>query len=414
MKQVLYVGLDVHKESIVVAMAPQGDTEVQVHGQIGGTLDALDKLLKKLAKPGVELRFVYEAGPCGYVIYRHLKKRAFHCEVIAPSLIPTKASDRVKTDRRDARQLARLFRAGELTAIYVPDEEDEAVRDLVRARDRAMVDQRKARQRLKGFLLRLGHRYQGKGNWSPAHLRYLAILKLSHAAHQIAFQEYLEAITVATERLDRLTQAVEAALAGWKREPVVRALMSLRGVAVINGMTLVAEAGDLTRFDSPSQLMSYFGLTPSEYSSGEKRQQGGITKAGNGACRRALVEAVQHYRIPPRVSPAMQQRQESQSQEVRAIAWKAQQRLHGRYKVLTGHHKKAVVVMAALAREMCGFVWAIACQLSAPEKVKRRDEITATKAIGAKPSIPTNRKTPKTATAFKREYSLDAKKKFKK
>jgi len=223
MRKILYVGLDVHKESIVAATAAQGDTEVQLYGKIGGTLDALDKLLKKLAKPALELRVVYEAGPCGYVIYRHLKQRKIHCEVIAPSLIPTKASDRVKTDRRDARQLARLFRAGELTAIYVPDEEDEALRDLVRARDRAMVDQRKARQRLKAFLLRLGHRYLGKGNWSAAHLRYLADIKLSHAAQQIAFQEYLEAITVASERLERLANAMAGALPGWKREPVVRA-----------------------------------------------------------------------------------------------------------------------------------------------------------------------------------------------
>ena len=414
MTKILYVGLDVHKESIVVATAPQGDTQVELYGQIGGTLDALDKLLKKLVKPGVELHFVYEAGPCGYVIYRHLTKRKYHCQVIAPSLIPTKASDRVKTDRRDARQLARLFRAGELTAIYVPDEEDEAVRDLVRARDRAVTDQRKGRQRLKGFLLRLGHRYKGQGNWSAAHLRYLASLKLSHAAQQIAFQEYLEAITVATERLERLTTAMAAALTGWKREPVVRALMSLRGVAVINGMTLVAEAGDLTRFDSPSQLMSYFGLTPSEYSSGEKRQQGGITKAGNGACRRALVEAAHQYRIAPRVSPAMQQRQEGQSKEVRAIAWKAQQRLHERYRVLSGHHKKVVVVVAALARELCGFVWAIACQVSAPHKVKMRGQTTAQATKAATPKTSTAIKSSTTAAAAKRVYVLDSKKKFKK
>ena len=412
MKKIVYVGLDVHKESIVVATALQGDTDVEFYGQIGGTLDALDKVIKKLEKPDVELRFVYEAGPCGYVIYRHLTQGKYYCEVIAPSLIPTKASDRVKTDRRDARQLARLFRAGELTAIYVPDEEDEAVRDLVRARDRTMTDQRKARQRLKGFLLRLGQRYQGKGNWSPEHLRYLAIIKLSHAAQQIAFQEYLEAITVASERLERLSKAMEAALPGWKREPVVRALMSLRGVAVINGMTLVAEAGDLTRFDSPSQLMSYFGLTPSEYSSGEKRQQGGITKAGNGACRKALVEAAHHYRIAPRVSPAMQKRQEGQTREVRAIALKAQQRLHGRYKVLIGHHKKVVVVITALARELCGFVWAIACQVSAPEKVKMRAQTTGSTSTATRTS--TVIKTPRTAAAAKRKYQLDATKKFKK
>jgi transposase len=413
MTKLLYIGLDVHKESIVVATAPEGDTAAELHGKIGGTLEALDKLIKKLARPELELRFVYEAGPCGYVIYRHLKERQYYCQVIAPSLIPTKASDRVKTDRRDARQLARLFRAGELTPIYVPDEEDEAVRDLVRARDRSMIDQRKARQRLKGFLLRLGHRYLGKGNWSLPHLRYLASIKLSHAAQQIAFQEYLEAITVASERLERLTQAMETALPGWKREPVVRALMSLRGVALINGMTLVAEAGDLTRFDSPNQLMSYFGLTPSEYSSGEKRQQGGITKAGNGACRRALVEAAHHYRVAPRVTPAIQQRQEGQTREVRAIALKAQQRLHGRYKLLLGRHKKPVVVVAALARELCGFVWAIACQVSAPEKVKLR-EPSPTKATKETKPKAAPAKSSKTAAMVKREYQLDAQKMFKK
>jgi transposase len=414
MKKVIYVGLDVHKESIAVGTAPEGDTTVELYGEIGGTLDALNKLIKKLDKPEVELRFVYEAGPCGYVIYRHLKKRGYHCEVIAPSLIPTKASDRVKTDRRDARQLARLFRAGELTAIYVPDEEDEAVRDLVRARERAMVDQRKARQRLKGLLLRLGHRYSGRGNWSSAHLRWLSTLKLSYAAQQIVFQEYVEAITVATERLERLSKAMEVALLDWKRQPVVRALMSLRGVALINGMTLVAEAGDLTRFDSPSQLMNYFGLTPSEYSSGERRQQGGITKAGNGACRKALVEAAHHYRIPPRVSREMQVRHEGQTQEVRAIAFKAQQRLYGRFWLMIGHHKKVVVVVAALARELCGFVWAIACQVSAPEKLKQCEKARV------KPTQATTQKTlaaDKTSTTTangKREYRLGPIKRFKK
>ena len=400
MSQVLYVGLDVHKESIVAATAAAGDQPADLYGKIGGTLDALDKLIKKLSKPGLELRFVYEAGPCGYVIYRHLTKRKFHCQVIAPSLIPTKASDRVKTDRRDARQLARLFRAGELTAIYVPDEEDEAVRDLVRARDRAMMDQCKARLRLKAFLLRLGHRYLGKGNWSEAHLRYLSSLRFAHAGQQIAFQEYLEAVTVASERLQRLSKALEAALPSWKRQPVVRALMCLRGVALLSAMTLVAEAGDLTRFDSPSQLMSYFGLTPSEYSSGEKRHQGGITKAGNGACRRALVETAQHYRVAPRVTPAMQKRQEGQSHAVRAIALKAQQRLNGRFRLLSGRRKKNVVIMAALARELCGFVWAIACQVSAPERLQA--QAAARSAAAAK-----------TAPANRRVYVLDSRKHYK-
>jgi transposase len=400
MSKVLYVGLDVHKDSIVAATAVAGDKPAEIYGKIGGTLDALDKLLKKLSKPELELRFVYEAGPCGYVIYRHLTKRNYHCQVIAPSLIPTKASDRVKTDRRDAQQLARLFRAGELTAIYVPDEEDEAVRDLVRARDRTMMDQCKARLRLKAFLLRLGHRYIGRGNWSEAHLRYLSSLKFAHAGQQIAYQEYLEAVTVATERLQRLTKAMEAALPSWKREPVVRALMCMRGMAVITGMTLVAEAGDLTRFDSPSQLMSYFGLTPSEYSSGEKRHQGGITKAGNGACRRALVEAAQHYRVTPRVTPAIQKRQEGQSREVRAIALKAQQRLNGRFRLLTGRRKRSVIIIAALARELCGFVWAIACQVSAPERLKAQAAVRSAAAAKAAP-------------AKGRVYVLDSRKNYK-
>lgn len=392
-KIIHYIGLDVHKESIAIAIAPGDSSEVRPYGIIGGTLDALDKAIKKLQHPGVQLRFVYEAGPCGYVIYRHLKRRAYPCAVVSPSLIPKKASDRVKTDRRDAQQLARLYRAGELSAIYVPDEEDEAVRDLVRCRERAVIDQRKARQRLKGFLLRLGFRYQGRGSWTPAHLRYLAALKMPHPASHLAFTEYVEAITVATERLERLTQAVEGALPGWKWEKVVRALMSLRGVAVLNAMTLVAEAGDLSRFDCPSQLMNYFGLTSSEHTSGDKRHQGGITKAGNSACRRVLVEAAHHYRLAPRVSPLLQRRQEAQSQEVRAIAWKAQQRLHKRHRVLSARGKKAVVVVTALARELGGFVWAIACQISAPDKVHLRQQ----------PSKP---------TAAARVYQLDPHKKF--
>ena len=211
-KRVHYIGLDVHKETIAVAIAPGGDSEVRLYGIIGGTLDALDKLIKKLQQPGIELHFVYEAGPCGYVICRHLKKKGLHCEVVAPSLIPRKASDRVKTDRRDAQQLARLYRAGELTTIYVPDEEDEAVRDLVRARNAVVIDQRKARQRLKGFLLRLGFRYTGKSSWNDAHQRYLARLTMPRPEQQIVFQEYIEAINVESERLERLTRAMENAL----------------------------------------------------------------------------------------------------------------------------------------------------------------------------------------------------------
>lgn len=393
-KKVHYLGLDVHKETIAVAIAPGGGTEVRNYGIISGTLEALDKLMKKLQQPELELRVVYEAGPCGYVIYRHLKKKGLHCEVVAPSLIPKKASDRVKTDRRDAQQLARLYRAGELTTIYVPDEDDEAVRDLVRARYAAVIDQRKARQRLKGFLLRLGFRYTGKSSWNDAHQRYLARLNMPRPQQQIVFQELLEAINVQTERLQRLTQAMENALPGWKWEPVVRALMSLRGVQVIVAMTLVAEAGDISRFEDARQLMAYFGLVPSEHTSSDKRWQGGITKCGNGACRRVLVEAAWQYRLSPKVSPPLRQRQEKQSKAVRDLSWKAQQRLHQRYKVLSGRRKKSAVVVTALARELTGFVWAIARQLS-PEKPK-----------ATKPSPPEVKRG--------RDYVLDPQKKLQK
>jgi transposase len=361
-KIVHYIGLDVHKETIAVSIAPQDSTEVRRYGIIGGSLDAVDKLVKKLSQEDIELRLVYEAGPCGFVICRHLRAKGVHCDLVSPSLIPRKASDRVKTDRRDADQLARLYRAGELTAIHVPDQEDEAVRDLVRARTSAVVDQRKARNRLKGFLLRLGFRYTGKKSWNDAHKRYLSGLVMPQAAQQIAFQEYIHAIDDATQRVERLTLAVEDALPGWKWEPVVRALMCLRGVDVLTAMTLVAEVGDFSRFDDPKSLMHFLGLTSSEHSSSDKRVQGGITKCGNAHCRRVLTEAAWQYRLKPKVSEAIQKRQEHQSKEVRLIAWKAQQRLHKRFGQLSVR-KKSVVAATAVARELAGFVWAIACQV---------------------------------------------------
>jgi len=360
-KIIHYIGLDVHKNSIAVAIAVEDGGELRSYGTVGGKLAALDKLIKKLEHPGVELRFCYEAGPTGYVICRHLKKRAYACEVIAPSLIPQKPSDQVKTNRRDAKMLARLFRAGELTSVHVPDEEDEAIRDLERARFSAVKDQRRARQRLKGLLLRQGIPYEGKTSWGPAHLNYLARLKMPNVAQQIAFEEYKTAITVASERLERLSKALEDQLAGWKWKPVVLALMTLRGIQTINAMTLLAELGDLSRFTNPHQLMSYLGLVSSEDSTGDKRRQGGITKAGNEAGRRALIEAAQHYRLPARLTPSIQARQHGQSQAVRAIAWKAQQRLHGRYHHFKAKGKKTQVVVTAIARELAGFVWAIAC-----------------------------------------------------
>jgi len=374
-KRVHYVGMDVHKESIAVSIAPQHSTEVRRYGVINGTLAAIDQLVKRLSQPGVQLHFVYEAGPCGFVICRHLRSKGIGCDLVCPSLIPKKASDRVKTDRRDADQLARLFRAGELSVIHIPDQEDEAIRDLIRARSAAVEDLRAVRNRLKGFLLRLGFRYTGRSSWSDAHKRYLSGLLMPQAPQQIVFQECIHAIDDTTERVARLTQAVEDALPGWKWEPVVRALMNLRGFQVLTAMTIVAEVGDLSRFENPRSLMHFLGLTCTEHTTSDKRVLGGITKCGNAHCRRVLVEASWHYRLKPLVSEAMRKRQQHQSKQVRLIAWKAQQRLHKRFKRLAVR-KKSVVAVTAVARELVGFVWAIARQVKpvqqapAPEVIR--------------------------------------------
>jgi transposase len=363
MKKIIhYIGLDVHKDSITAAIAVAGG-EVRHYGKVGGKLADIDRLIKRLQKagPDIELRFCYEAGPTGYGLHRHLTKRKFVCIVVAPSLTPRKASDHVKNDRRDADHLARLYRAGELTSIHVPAPEDEAIRDLVRARFAAVKDQRVARQRLKGFLLRLDFRYQGKSSWTPAHLNYLGTLKMPSAAQQLVFEECKQLITLATERLQRFTVALPIHLETWKWKPVVQALMCLRGVDVIHAMTLMAELGDLSRFENPTQLMGFLGLTPSEDSTGPRRRQGNITKSGNEAARRALIEAAHQYRQPPRLSPPLQKRQHGQSPAVRAIAWKAQLRLCARFRTLQSHRKMPQVIVTAVARELSGFVWAIVC-----------------------------------------------------
>jgi transposase len=268
----------------------------------------------------------------------------------------------VKTDRRDADQLARLYRAGELTAIHVPDQEDEAIRDLIRARSAAVGDQRRARNRLKGFLLRMGFRYTGKSSWNEAHKLYLSGLVMPQEAQQIVFQECIFAIDHATDRVVRLTRAMEDALPTWKWQPVVKALMSLRGVQVLTAMTLIAEAGDLSQFKDPRSLMHFFGLTSSEHTSSDRRTLGGITKCGNAQCRRVLTEAAWQYRFTPKITQALQKRQAGQSKTVRDIAWKAQLRLHKRFQCLAAR-KKSVVAATAVARELTGFVWAIACQV---------------------------------------------------
>ena len=357
----LFVGLDVHKDSIAVAYAPEDrGAEVMSLGMIGTRQSDIDKLLRKLESKGATLVVAYEAGPCGYWLYRSLGRRGVSCLVVAPSLIPRKAGDRVKTDRRDAVTLARLLRSGDLVSIYVPTVEDEAIRDLSRAREDAVRDLRRSKVRLKAFLLRQDIRYEGRANWNAAHLRWLAHVVCPTAAQQIVFQEYVHTVSEQQDRLQRLEAELHAAVPTWRLHPVVQAVQALRGVDRLGAVTLIAEVGDLTRFDTPRKLMSYLGLTPSEYSSGERRHQGGITRAGNGHARRALVEGAWAYRYPAKVSRHLQLRLEKVPTEVRTIAWKAQLRLCKRYRRMNARGKHVNQVVVAIAREMAAFAWAIA------------------------------------------------------
>src|SRR5687767_3222622 len=355
-----FVGLDTSKMKISVALAEEGrQGEVRFLGDVDHTPEAVRRLVMKLARKSRRLLFCYEAGPTGYGLQRQISALGHDCAVIAPSLIPKRPGERVKTNRRDAITLARLHRAGELTRIWAPDPGHEAVRELVRAREAAMADLRTKRQHLQSFLLRHGRIYRGSRPWTQVHARWLSNLSFEHPAQYLVLREYRQAIDDAETRLERLTQQVAEVVSTWSMAPVVEAYQALRGVAFLTAVTFVAEIGDVRRFESPRQLMAYLGLVPCESSTGERVRRGSITKAGNTRVRRVLIEGAWTYRFPARMSRLLQERQEKLPQIVRAIAWKAQVRLCARYRRLMAAGKRQTVVTTAIAREMAAFLWAI-------------------------------------------------------
>ena len=360
----LFIGMDVHKDTIAVASVAQDHgAEVTYLGSIGPRQGDIDQRIRKMQSKATQLIFVYEAGPCGYWLYRYLTKKGYDCWVVAPSLIPKKAGDRVKTDRRDAVQLAHLARSGDRTAVSVPQVEDEAIRDLTRAREDALSDLKDAKCRLKAFVLRHDRRYTGRATWNPAHLRWLSEVVCPTPAQHIVFQAYVRAVTEHTERLQRLDQERQERVNAWRLAPVVEALQALRGVQCTGAVTTVAELGDLTRFDTPRERMKFLGLIPSASSSGERRRQGAMTKAGNSHARRALVDGAWAYRYPAQVSRPLQLRREKQPQAIQDIRWKAQGRLCKRYRQLIARGKHANQVVVAIARELIGCMWAIAKEI---------------------------------------------------
>lgn len=365
MQGTVYVGLDVHKASVSVSVAEDGrNGAVRFLGPIPNTPVDIAKLAKRLQKDASRLEFCYEAGCCGYVIYRQLVELGHGCMVVAPSLIPRKPGERIKTDRRDCQKLAVMHRSGDLTAVWVPDAVHEAMRDLVRARMDATMQSKRARQQLLGFLLRHGLVYPSNRNtWTKAHFRWLAEQKFDQPAHRLVFQDYVEAVLTATERTEQMIGSIRSMLPEWSMRPVVEALRGLRGIDLISAVTLVASLGDLSRFETPRQLMAYVGLVPAEHSSGDRVRRSGITKAGNNEARRVLVEASWCYRYPARVARAKSEIIVELPKPVRDIAWKAQVRLCGRFQRLSLKGKKSTVVVTAVARELCGFIWAIGQQV---------------------------------------------------
>ena len=359
----IFIGLDTHKEFDEVAYCEDERLSKPIHlGRIPNTKQAVKKLIRQYQSkyPHATLDFVYEAGPCGYWLYRFITSLGHCCYVVAPSLIPKKPGVRVKTDKRDALKLCQLLKNGDIDPIYVPEPEDEAVRDLSRARETAMQDLKDGKYQLKALLLRNNIRYSGTANWTAKHLRWLAEIILPHTCQQIVLQEMIQIISERTKRLQRLDNELFYQVQSWRFYPVVQAVQAMRGVRLTVAVGTIAELGDLRRFDHPDKLMAYLGLVPSEHTSSAHRRQGAITKCGNGRARRLLVEAAHTYHHPAKVSTEMQKRQEGLPQKIIEIAWQAQLRLCRRYQRLMQRGKVRNVVIVAIAREMIAFIWAIA------------------------------------------------------
>jgi transposase len=363
-KDTRHVGLDVDSEKIAVAVAEPGG-EVRSLGTIPYREDSVRRLMKKLG-PASRLRVCYEAGPHGYSLYWQLTKLGVHCDVVAPTLVPVKSGDRVKTNRRDALKLARCYRSGDLTAVWVPDAAHEALRDLVRAREAAKKDQLRARHRLSKFLLRRGLRAAaGVKNWTAKHLLWVKTLRFQHPAQEATFLDYLHEVEHATERVMRLERAIDQAVesAPAEMQALIVGLQALRGIRKVSAATIVAEVGPLSRFTRPKQLMGYSGMVSSEHSTGNDVHRGAITKTGNAHLRRIVGEASWAYQHRPAMSPVLKKRQQGLSEEVKEIAWKAQHRLCSRHRRLMAKGKPRPKVATAIGRELLGFIWAIGMQV---------------------------------------------------
>jgi transposase len=360
-----FVAIDTSKLRNAVAIADAGRAgEIRFLGEIDNTQAATAKVVRKLAAKYERLTFCYEAGPTGYGLYRQIESLGHECIVVAPSLIPKRSGDRVKTNRRDALSLVKLLRAGELTAVWVPDPRHEAMRDLTRARGAAVEDLRGKRQQVSSFLLRRGLHYPEKKSWTKAHMNWLVSQKLEHSEQRITFEEMMLAVRQAQERIERLEQAIRAAVPDWSLAAQVTAMMALRGIDLVSATTLLAEIGDLSRFQTPRELMAYLGLVPSEASTGDTVRRGPITKAGNRRARRTLVECAWSYQHPPRVGKKKQEKVAAAPRAVREIAWKAQCRLCGRYRALIRKGKLKNVAITAVARELAAFIWAISREVT--------------------------------------------------